>query len=105
MAESSDKTLSTGEGNGKPHQYTFCENLMNCIKAQKCLTPKMSAPGLKVSSILQGKSRGELPVTPRMKETAGPSQIRCSVVAVSGDESKLCCCKEQYCIGTWNLGP
>ena len=22
---------------------------------------------------------------------------------VSGDESKIWCCKEQYCIGTWNV--
>ena len=22
---------------------------------------------------------------------------------VTGDRSKVCCCKEQYCIGTWNV--
>ena len=27
----------------------------------------------------------------------------CSVVDVSGAESKVQCCKEQYCIGTWNV--
>ena len=26
-----------------------------------------------------------------------------SVVDVSGGESKVQCCKEQYCIGTWNV--
>ena len=25
------------------------------------------------------------------------------VVAVTGDGSKVRCCKEQYCIGTWNV--
>ena len=25
------------------------------------------------------------------------------VVDVTGDESKVQCCKEQYCIGTWNV--
>ena len=25
------------------------------------------------------------------------------VVDVTGDRSKVCCCKEQYCIGTWNV--
>ena len=25
------------------------------------------------------------------------------VVDVSGGESKVQCCKEQYCIGTWNI--
>jgi len=24
---------------------------------------------------------------------------------MSGDESKIRCCKEQYCIGTWNIRP
>ena len=24
-------------------------------------------------------------------------------VAVSGGESKFCCCKEQYCLETWNV--
>ena len=41
----------------------------------------------------------------RMNEAAGPKWICCSVVGVSGDESKICCCKEQYCIGTWNVRP
>ena len=26
-----------------------------------------------------------------------------SVVDVTGDGSNVCCCKEQYCIGTWNV--
>ena len=25
------------------------------------------------------------------------------VVAVTGDRSKVQCCKQQYCIGTWNV--
>ena len=25
------------------------------------------------------------------------------VVDVTGDGSKVCCCKERYCIGTWNV--
>ena len=24
-------------------------------------------------------------------------------VDVTGDRSKVCCCKDQYCIGTWNV--
>ena len=27
------------------------------------------------------------------------------VVDVTGDKSKVQCCKEQYCIGTWNVRP
>ena len=35
IAESSDKTWSTGEGNGKPLQYSLLENPMNRMKRQK----------------------------------------------------------------------
>ena len=34
MEESSDKTCSTGEGNGKPLQYSCLENPMNSMKRQ-----------------------------------------------------------------------
>ena len=32
-----------------------------------------------------------------------PKQIQYPVVGVTGDRSKVQCCKEQYCIGTWNV--
>ena len=32
-----------------------------------------------------------------------PKQKQYPVVDVTGDRSKYCCCKEQYCIGTWNV--
>ena len=35
MVESSDKTWPTGEGNGKPLQYSCLENPMNSMKRQK----------------------------------------------------------------------
>ena len=35
MVESSEKTWSTGEGNGRPLQYSCFENLMNSMKRQK----------------------------------------------------------------------
>ena len=34
---------------------------------------------------------------------AGPKQKQCSAVDVSGGENKVRCCKEQYCIETWNV--
>ena len=40
MVESSDKTWSTREGNGKPLQYSCLENPMNNMKRQKDRTPK-----------------------------------------------------------------
>ena len=32
-----------------------------------------------------------------------PKQKQHPVVDVTGDGSKVQCCKEQYCIGTWNV--
>ena len=44
MVESSDKMWSTGEGNGKPLQYSCLENLMNSMKRQKDRTLKDELP-------------------------------------------------------------
>ena len=39
----------------------------------------------------------------RKNEEMEPKQKRHSVVHVTGDGSKVQCCKDQYCIGTWNV--
>ena len=44
MVESSNKMRSTGEGNGKPLQYSCLENLMNGMKKQKDRTLKDELP-------------------------------------------------------------
>ena len=44
MMESSDKTWSTGEGNGKPLQYFCLENPMKSMKRQKDRTLKDELP-------------------------------------------------------------
>ena len=44
MVESSDKTQSTGERNGKPLQYSCLENSMNSMKRQKDRTLKDELP-------------------------------------------------------------
>ena len=70
--ESSDKKWSTGRGNGKPLQYSCCENSINCIKKQKDVTQKDEPLGWKVSIILLGKSRGQLLIaSERVKEEGG----------------------------------
>ena len=46
MVESSDNTQSTGEGNGKPLQYSCHENPMNSMKRQKDRTLKDELPRL-----------------------------------------------------------
>ena len=44
---------------------------------------------------------GEL--TPGKNEEMEPTQKQHPVVGVTGSGSKFQCCKEQYCIGTWNV--
>ena len=39
----------------------------------------------------------------RKNEGMEPKQKQYSAVYVTGDRSKVQCCKEQYCIGTWNI--
>ena len=39
----------------------------------------------------------------RKNEGMEPKQKQHPVVDVTGDGSKVRCCKEQYCIGTWNF--
>ena len=46
MVESSDKMWSTGEGNGKPLQYSCLENPTNSTKRQKDRTLKHQLPKL-----------------------------------------------------------
>ena len=54
--------------------------------------------------MLLGKSGTELSIIdPRMNEMDDPKQIWHSVVNVSSDGSKIRCCKEQYCLGIWNV--
>ena len=43
-------------------------------------------------------------ITPeRMKRWSQSKNNTQLVVDVTGDGSKVKCCKEQYCIGTWNV--
>ena len=58
--------------------------------------------------MLLGKSRGQLLIAPkRMKwldENRNDAQLwMYLMVDVSGGKSKVRCCKEQYCKGTWNV--
>ena len=39
----------------------------------------------------------------RKNEETEPKRKQHSVVDVTGDGSKVGCCKGQYCIGTWNV--
>ena len=100
---SADRMWSAGGGNGRPPQYTCRENLINCIKGQKDVTPKDESLRSEGVQYATGEEWRRLTNNPRMNEATGPKRRQRSVVDVSGDESKIWCCKEQYCIGTWNV--
>ena len=185
IGERSEKTWSTGGGNGKPLQYSCLENLMNSMKREIYMTledkhpqvircpvcyqgssvqvshsivsdflqphglqqarppcpsptsrvytnsyplshwchPMISSSIIPFSSHLQsfpasgsflvnqffasrGQTREEqkaITNISRKNEVAGPKRKQCSVVDVSGSESNVQCCKEQYWIGSWSV--
>jgi len=175
MVERSYRVWSTGEGNGKPLQYSCLENPMNSMKsesevAQSCLIlcdpMDCSLLGCSVHGNFQAIilewiaisfSRGsslpkdwtqvshtvdrrltvrasrevheqyerqkdktlkdELPRSVGAQYATGdhwsnnsknnegmePKQKQHLVVNGTGDGSRVRCCKEQYCIGTWNV--
>ena len=93
--ESFDKTWSTGEGNGKPLQYSCLENPMNCMKRQKDGALKDELPSLVGAQYATGDQWRN---NSRENEGMGPKQKEHPVVDGTGDRSKVQCCKEQYCI-------
>ena len=57
MVERSDKILSTGEGNGKPPQYSCLENPMNSMKRQNDRILKEELPRLVGAQYATGDQR------------------------------------------------
>ena len=100
MVESSDKTCSTGEGNGKPLQYSCLENPMNSMKRQKDRTLIDELPRFLGAQYANGDQWRN---NSRKNEETEPKQKQSPVVDVTGDGSKIWCYKEQYCISTWNV--
>ena len=99
MVESSDKTWSSGEGNDKPLQHSCLENPMNSMKRQKDRTLKDELPrSVGAQYAIGDQWRNNF----RKNEETEPKQKH-PVVDVTGDGSKVQCCKEQYCIGIWNV--
>ena len=72
---------------------------MNSMKRQKDRTLEDELPRLVG---VQYATREERRNSSRRCEESEPKQKQCPVEDVSGGESKVQCCKEQYCIGTWN---
>ena len=86
MVESSDKMWSTGEGNGKPLQYSCLENPMNSMKKQKDRTLKdelLRSVGAQYTTGEEWKNNT------RKNEETEPKQKQHPAVDVTGDGSKV----------------
>ena len=73
---------------------------MNSMKRQKDMTLKNELPKSVGAQYTTGK---EWRNSSRKNEEAEPKQKPHPVADATGDGSKVQCCKEQYCIGTWNV--
>ena len=86
MVESSDKTWSNGERNGKSLQYACLENPMNIMKRQKDRILKNELPrsvGAQYATGDQWRNNS------RKNEETEPKQKQHPVVDVTGDGSKV----------------
>ena len=74
MVESSDKTWSTGEGNGKPLQYSCLENPMNSMKRQKDMTTEDDLPRSEGVQYATREEQRAITKISKKNELAGPKQ-------------------------------
>ena len=86
MVESSDKTWSTGEGNGKPLQYSCLENPVISMKRRKDMTLKDELPRSVGAQYATGE---ECRNNFRKNEEKKPKEKQCPAVDVTGDGSKV----------------
>ena len=85
MVERSDRMWSTGEGNGKPLQYTCLENPMNSMKRQNDRILKEILPR---SVGAQYATGDEWKNNSRKNERMEPKQKQYPVVDVTGDRAR-----------------
>ena len=100
MVERSDRMWSTREGNGKPFQYSCLKNPMNSMKRQNDRILKEELPrsvGAQYATGDQWRNNS------RKNERVETKQKEYPAVDVTGDRSKVRYCKQQYCIGNWNV--
>ena len=84
MVDSSDKTWPTGEGNGKPLQYSCLENPMNSMKRQNDNEKDLPrSVGAQYATGDQWRNNS------RNNEEMEPKQKYHPVVDVTGDGSKV----------------
>ena len=81
-------------------QYCCLENPMNSMKRQNDRTLKDELPGSVGAQYAIGDQWRN---NSTKYDKPEPEQKQRPVVDVTGDGTKVQCCKEQYCIGTWNV--
>ena len=86
VVEKSDRMWSTGEGNGKPLQYSCLENPMNSMKRQKDRTLKDELPS---SVDAQYATGDQWRNNSRKNEGMEPKQKQHPAVDVTGDGSQV----------------
>ena len=86
MAESSDKMWPTGEGVGKPLQYSCLENPMNSMKRQKDRTLKDELP---TSVGAQYTTGHQWRTNSRKNDGMEPKEKQHPVVDVTDDQCKV----------------
>ena len=88
MVEMFDGMWSTGEGDGKPLQYSCLENPMNSMKRQNSRILKGELPGMVGAQHVTGDQWRN---NSRKKERMESKQKQYPVVNVTGDRSKVRC--------------
>ena len=73
------------------------------MKSKKISQKELSFPPPRQVQYVTREEWRAITNSSRKNEAAGPKQKQHSVVDVSGRESKVWGCKEQYCIGTGNV--
>ena len=86
MVESSDRMWSTGEGNGKPLQYSCLENHITNMKRQNGRILKEELPRSVGAQYATGDQRRN---NPRENEGMESKKRQYPVVDVTGDRSKV----------------
>ena len=78
-----DKTWSTGEGYGKPLQYSCLENPMNSMKRHKDMTLKDELPRILIAQYEEWRNNS------RKNEETEPKRKQWPIVDVTDDGSKV----------------
>ena len=95
MVERSDRMWSTGEGNGKPLQYSCLENPMKSMKRQNDRILKEEIPRSVGAQYATGDQwRNNSRKNERIETKQKQHPVVDGTGSGGGDRSKVTCCKE-----------